>query len=292
MFQCSEFGNSSIHEQEVPPGGTAVNRVMGPSCTGLAGRTRQFGDSSGREIAGWSREGAAGNLTWAQEKRGTEMDRRRFVTLGAVGTVAGLGLGAGTAKGEESPHGWQDPCPGCGELGYENRLGRAGVTAEAVTSPETVRREILVRAGVSRRADGTEAVKAGQQTMVRSFDSEGRLAALVVPPGPTEGKFTGAPLHVHHDVDEWLYILAGEFVAEVGGKRIRLKTGDSLLMPMKIPHRWSVAGSPVSGAIHLYTPAGRMDLAFDEGAGPFRFEDYGMTRLGEPLTKEEITETK
>jgi cupin superfamily acireductone dioxygenase involved in methionine salvage len=106
---------------------------------------------------------------------------------------------------------------------------------------------------------------------------------------------------LHHSQDEWLHIIAGEFVAEVGGRRIRLKQGDSLLMPMKIPHRWSVAAEPHCGAIHLYTPAGLMDLSWDpnpEENGPATpeqikadFEKYGMTFLGSPLTKEEIDTT-
>jgi cupin superfamily acireductone dioxygenase involved in methionine salvage len=80
--------------------------------------------------------------------------------------------------------------------------------------------------------------------------------------------------------------------------RMRLKPGDSLLMPMKVPHRWSLTGSPSCGAIHLYTPAGTMDLSWDpqldddEPATPEQikasFEKYGMTFFGPPLTKEEI----
>ncbi len=38
-----------------------------------------------------------------------------------------------------------------------------------------------------------------------------------------------APLHVHRDQAEWIYVMTGEFLAEVGGERTRLKTGDSLL---------------------------------------------------------------
>jgi quercetin dioxygenase-like cupin family protein len=106
---------------------------------------------------------------------------------------------------------------------------------------------------------------------------------------------------VHHEQDEWLYILGGEFVAEVGGQRFRLKQGDSLLMPMKVPHRWSNAGSPSNGAIHLYTPAGMMDVSWDPSPDDDKpqtpeqrkadFERYGMTLLGGPLTKEEILAT-
>ena len=74
--------------------------------------------------------------------------------------------------------------------------------------------------------------------------------------------------------------------------RMRLKPGDSLLMPMKVPHRWSLTGSPSCGAIHLSTPAGTMDLSWDpqldddEPATPEQikasFEKYGMTFLGRP----------
>jgi mannose-6-phosphate isomerase-like protein (cupin superfamily) len=108
----------------------------------------------------------------------------------------------------------------------------------------------------------------------------------------------GVPLHVHHEQDQWLHILAGEFVAEVGGKGFRLKPGDSLLMPMKVPHRWSIAGQPHCGAIHLYTPAGLMDISWDPSPSTevpqtpqqnkAEFEKYGMTLLGVPLTREEI----
>jgi mannose-6-phosphate isomerase-like protein (cupin superfamily) len=169
--------------------------------------------------------------------------------------------------------------------------------SDQTPNPGTDRHPVLVRTGFTRRANGTEEPTTSQQTVVRSFDSEGRLAAFVVPVGQHE-PYRGAPLHVHHEQDEWLHILAGEFVAEVGGKGFRLKPGDSLLMPMKVPHRWSIAGQPHCGAIHLYTPAGLMDISWDPSPSTevpqtpeqhkAEFEKYGMTLLGVPLTREEI----
>src|SRR5262249_45633642 len=50
----------------------------------------------------------------------------------------------------------------------------------------------------------------------------------------------GGPLrHLHHDQDEWFYAIEGEYVAEVGDQKFRLKPGDSLLAPRKVPHVWA-----------------------------------------------------
>ncbi|MGB0034219.1 MAG: cupin domain-containing protein [Candidatus Acidiferrales bacterium] len=179
-------------------------------------------------------------------------------------------------------------------------LSQDALESSKAAKPKADRHPVLVRAGFARRANGTEEFTTSQQTVVRSFDSEGRLAAFVVPVGQHE-PYRGAPLHLHHEQDEWLYILAAEFVAEVGGKRMRLKPGDSLLMPMKIAHRWSIAGQSHCGALHLYTPAGLMDVSWDPSPDDDRphtlewrkseSEKYGMALLGEPLTKEEIDMT-
>jgi mannose-6-phosphate isomerase-like protein (cupin superfamily) len=164
---------------------------------------------------------------------------------------------------------------------------------------------VLVRAGFTRKSDGTNERAPAPSGMfdtevVRSADSDQRLAIFVFPTGEHH-PYRGAPLHVHHEQDERLYILDGEFVAEVGGRPMRLKSGDSLLMPMKVPHRWSVAQGATCGAIHLYSPAGLMEMdwapvARDENpknleARKAEFERHRLTLLGGPLTKEEIDST-
>ena len=203
------------------------------------------------------------------------MNRRHFVALGTVvgaGSVAGTLLPAEPKRATETP-----PVQGPG------------------------RQPVLVRSGLTRGPNGTNGPPTiPQQTLVRSFDSEGRLAVFVVPVGQHHA-FHGAPLHVHHEQDEFLYVLAGEFVAEVGGERFRLKPGDSLLMPMKVPHRWSTAEAPRCGMLHLYTPAGLMDISWDPSPDDGKpetpeerkadFETLGLTLLGPPLTREEITQT-
>jgi mannose-6-phosphate isomerase-like protein (cupin superfamily) len=168
-----------------------------------------------------------------------------------------------------------------------------------------VRRPVFVRSGFTRKSDGSDERAPSPSGMfdieaVHSSDSEGRLAVFVFPPDDRH-PYRGAPLHVHHEQDEWIYVMTGEFVAEVGGELMRLKPGDSLLMPMKLPHRWSVAEDPHGGAIHLYTPAGLMETEWssvaqsedpkNQEARKAEFERHGLTLLGEPLRKEEIDRT-
>ena len=203
------------------------------------------------------------------------MNRRTFVSVGSAVAFGKL------------PHGM-------------SLLSPESLTANQNTNADGKRELVLVRAGYTRRADGKVEVTSSQQTVVRSFDSEARLSVFIVPVGEHK-TFNGAPLHVHHEQDEWIHIVAGEFVAEVGGQRMRLRTGDSLLMPMRIPHRWSVAEQQHCGAIHLYTPAGLMEtdwnLARDDGKPEAlaqhkaEFERHGLTLLGDPLTQEEIRRT-
>jgi mannose-6-phosphate isomerase-like protein (cupin superfamily) len=170
---------------------------------------------------------------------------------------------------------------------------------------ESNRHLVLVRSGFTRKSNSSDERAPSPSGMfdtevVRSSDSEGRLAVFIFPPGEHH-PYRGAPLHVHHEQDEWIYVLTGEFVAEVGGVRMRLRPGDSLLMPMKIPHRWSVAQDSRCGAIHLYTPAGLMETEWasvaqsedpkNQEARKAEFERHGLTLLGEPLSQEEIDRT-
>jgi len=46
----------------------------------------------------------------------------------------------------------------------------------------------------------------------------------------------GPPKHVHHDQDEWFYVVKGEFAAEIGEDRFILRPGDALFAPRRVPH--------------------------------------------------------
>jgi quercetin dioxygenase-like cupin family protein len=79
------------------------------------------------------------------------------------------------------------------------------------------------------------------------------LIEAVCPQGP------GAPLHVHHDDNEWFYVLEGEMAFWVGGTVIAAPAGSFVFGPRGIPHTFDVV-----------TPEARFLL----GADPAGFDRF------------------
>lgn len=101
----------------------------------------------------------------------------------------------------------------------------------------------------------------------------------------------GPPRHVHPHQDEWFYVLEGEYIAEVGDKRVTLHPGDFVLGPRGIPHVWACVGSGTGRLIITFTPAGKMeDLFIYMTRNPTAtlmdaklFREHDMELLGPPL---------
>lgn len=78
----------------------------------------------------------------------------------------------------------------------------------------------------------------------------------------------GGPPHLHHDQDEWIYIIEGEFEFHVGDKRFRLGAGESVFMPRKVAHMWGCLNGKQGKVINAYRPAGKMEEFFRELGKP------------------------
>jgi quercetin dioxygenase-like cupin family protein len=65
----------------------------------------------------------------------------------------------------------------------------------------------------------------------------------------------GSPLHVHHDEDEWFYVLEGELTFWVGGDVITAPAGAFVYGPRDIPHTF-VVSSDVARFLLVVEPAG------------------------------------
>jgi quercetin dioxygenase-like cupin family protein len=71
----------------------------------------------------------------------------------------------------------------------------------------------------------------------------------------------GTPLHVHHLQDEVFYVVEGNYFFQVGEEKYHLGAGDSIFMPMKVPHAWTQVSEKGKMTV-LFQPAGKMEHFF------------------------------
>jgi mannose-6-phosphate isomerase-like protein (cupin superfamily) len=120
--------------------------------------------------------------------------------------------------------------------------------------------------------------------------------ALFMTEQPNERRGSGPPKHYHEDADEWWYVLAGEYVVEIGDQRFRLTAGESILGPRRVPHAFVYDGSGLGRILVGFMPAGRMERFFRDleqrgqyfGSGTAEDKerarrDYGIVNVGPPL---------
>ena len=184
--------------------------------------------------------------------------------------------------------------------------GLAGVAA-VLTTIEGQAREPAVEAGPDdKRPSGGFRVAAGEDRgkehhalfgdhpspldiKVATPDSGGNLFIIE----RTDEHKGGPPQHIHHDQDEWFYVVKGKYIIEVGGEKFALGPGDSVLAPRKIPHVWAFVGEDTGKLIIAFQPAGKMEAFFNviaplKGFPPREgmeqtFRDHGMQITGPPM---------
>jgi len=104
----------------------------------------------------------------------------------------------------------------------------------------------------------------------------------------------GPPLHLHHNENEWFYVIEGEYIAEIGSQRFQLKPGDSILGPREVPHAWAYVGAGPGKLLIAFAPAGKMEAFFRDNEKPRKegeylndaavYRAYGLELLGPPLS--------
>jgi quercetin dioxygenase-like cupin family protein len=124
---------------------------------------------------------------------------------------------------------------------------------------------------------------------VSSVDTNGDLFIVEV----TDDTKGGPPRHLHHEQEEWFYVIDGEYIVEIGDERYRLGPGDSVLAPRGVPHTWAHVGEGKGRQLIVFRPAGKMEAFFGELAKvagvPQRevlkrlFGSQGMEMTGPPL---------
>lgn len=93
-------------------------------------------------------------------------------------------------------------------------------------------------------------------------DSGGLHAVeLQLPPGES------SPWHVHHEEDEWFYVIEGELQVIVGDNRVRLGAGDFAFGPRDVPHGFRITGASPARVL-LITVGGRFSDFIAENSEP------------------------
>lgn len=101
----------------------------------------------------------------------------------------------------------------------------------------------------------------------------------------------GPARHLHFEQEEWFYALKGEFLLEVGERRLRLGPGDSVLAPRRVPHVWAHVGEGPGRMLIAFMPAGQMEAFFRivtkadamPPLDPELWRAHGMQLVGPPL---------
>ncbi len=124
---------------------------------------------------------------------------------------------------------------------------------------------------------------------VSTLDTDGGLAVCEI----TSLQKGGPARHLHHEQEEWFYVVEGEHVIEVGEERYELGPGDSVLGPRKVAHVWAYVGEGIGRQIATLQPAGEIEAFFDNlatlGSNPEpevlrrAFSSYGLELIGPPL---------
>ena len=125
---------------------------------------------------------------------------------------------------------------------------------------------------------------------VSALDTDGGLSVAEI----TSLHKGGPARHLHHEQDEWFYVVEGEYVIEVSEERYEPGPGDSVLAPRKVAHVWAHVGEGTGRLIAALQPAGEIEAFFEDlaklGTGPEReelrraFSRHGMELAGPPLS--------
>jgi len=170
------------------------------------------------------------------------------------------------------------------------KLLLAAIPSRAIgrlASAQTLSCGIKVAAGQD-RFNKTRSIGVSSTTFkVATPDTAGALFAME----QANAKPGGPPRHLHHDQDEFWYVLAGEYVFEVGSDQYRAQLGDCVLGPRNVPHAWAFVGESPGRLLIAFTPAGKIQEWFerDRKQGEYvndaaLYNAFGMELLGPPLS--------
>ena len=90
----------------------------------------------------------------------------------------------------------------------------------------------------------------GKGFHVALTNKRGQAATMVIPPGDCEG----GPDNRHRGADQWIYVLSGNGVAILGGRKHRLRAGTLVLIERGTTHEIRNTGRGLLETLTFYVP--------------------------------------
>jgi mannose-6-phosphate isomerase-like protein (cupin superfamily) len=150
---------------------------------------------------------------------------------------------------------------------------------------QTVSSEVKVAAGQDRFNVGRALGVSATTRKVATPDTAGALFVM------EKSNWSPGGPHLHHDQDESWYVLAGDYVVELGSDRYRAQSRDCILGPRNISHAWAFVGGSPGRILIAHTPAGRIQEWFERDRKPGEYKNdaalyhaFGMELVGPPLS--------
>jgi mannose-6-phosphate isomerase-like protein (cupin superfamily) len=120
-------------------------------------------------------------------------------------------------------------------------------------SPNTV----SVRVLPAGEGDTSSLGGVGNRFMIDATDTGGRFALVEHRFDP---RALAAPMHRHHNEDEYTYVLTGRIGAVIEGREVEAGVGDLLFKPRGQWHTFWNAGDEPASCLELISPAGLEQL--------------------------------
>jgi mannose-6-phosphate isomerase-like protein (cupin superfamily) len=130
--------------------------------------------------------------------------------------------------------------------------------------------------------------------LARGVDTSGALSAFRI----RVPSLAGPPLHVHHELDEAVYVLEGSFRWKLGEEIRDAPQGSYVFVPRGLPHCFQNVGAGEGTQLIQFAPAGmegfferQADLSeFDLDAFKAAAAREGMDVIGPPLARSDPLE--
>jgi mannose-6-phosphate isomerase-like protein (cupin superfamily) len=88
------------------------------------------------------------------------------------------------------------------------------------------------------------------------IDGERTGGAFSLVEHPLPPRALGAPLHTHHNEDEYSFVLQGRFGIQLGDDTLEAGPGDLVVKPRGVAHAFWNAGEEPARLLELISPAG------------------------------------